>query len=80
MRNFRACILHQIVMVIKSRKRWAGHVAQTGGMRIAHNILVGKPEGKRPLGRSKHGWDSIRTGWEGVEWMRLRIEMSGALL
>jgi len=33
--------------------RWAGHVARTGEMRNAYNNLVGKPEGKRPLGRPR---------------------------
>jgi hypothetical protein len=38
--------------------------------------LVGKPEGKRPLGRPRHGWEDIRLdlreiGWEGVDWMHL---------
>jgi hypothetical protein len=37
------------VQVIKSRMRWAGHVARKGNIE-AHTVLVGKPEGKRPLG------------------------------
>jgi hypothetical protein len=46
-------------------------------MRSAYRILVGKPEGKRPLGRYGHRWkDNIRmnlkeTGWEGVDWIHL---------
>jgi hypothetical protein len=36
--------------------RWAGHVARMGATRNAYRILVGKPEGKRPLGRPRHGW------------------------
>jgi len=41
-----------VVMVIKSRRiKWAGHVALMGEMRNAYNILIGKTEGKRPLGR-----------------------------
>jgi len=36
--------------------RWAGHVARMGEMRNAYKILVGKPEGKRPLGRPKRKW------------------------
>jgi hypothetical protein len=40
------------IRVIKSRRmRWAGHVAHMGEIRNAYNILVGKPEGKRPLRR-----------------------------
>jgi hypothetical protein len=41
--------------IIKSRRmRWAGHVARMGEERNAYRLLVGKPEGKRPLGRPKH--------------------------
>jgi len=40
-----------IIRVIKSRRMsWAGHVARIGEMRNAYKMLVGKPEGKRPLG------------------------------
>jgi len=43
------------VRVIKSRRmRWAGHVARMGEERRVHRVLVGKPEGKRPLGRPRH--------------------------
>ena len=51
-----------IVRVIKSRRmRWAGHVARMGEEREAYRILVGKPEGKRPLGRPRRRWvDNIR--------------------
>jgi len=39
-----------IIRVIKSRRmRWAGHVARTGARRGAYTVLVGRPEGKRPL-------------------------------
>jgi hypothetical protein len=44
--------------VVKSRRmRWAGHVARMGEERGVHRVLVGKPEGKRPLGRSRHRWE-----------------------
>ena len=47
-----------IVQVIKSRRmRWAGHVAHMGEGRGMYRGLVGKPEGKRPLGRPKHRWE-----------------------
>jgi hypothetical protein len=47
--------------VIKSRRiRWEGYVARMGAIRNAYNILVGKPEGKRPLGRPKCRWEDIR--------------------
>jgi hypothetical protein len=43
--------------------RWAGHVAQTGEKRNAYRLLVGKPEGKRLLGRPRCRWvDNIRMG------------------
>jgi hypothetical protein len=37
--------------------RWAGPVARMGGDRGVHSVLVGKPEGKRPLGRPRHRWE-----------------------
>ena len=46
--------LPNIVRVVKSRRmRWAGHVARMGEERGVHRILMGKPEGKRPLGRPR---------------------------
>jgi hypothetical protein len=57
-----------IVRVIKSRRmRWAGHVARMGEGRDVYRVLVGKPEGKRPLGRPRHKWDdNIRMGLQEV--------------
>ena len=51
-----------IVRVIKSRRmRWAGHVARMGEERVVYRVLVGKPEGRRPLGRPRRRWvDNIR--------------------
>jgi hypothetical protein len=47
-----------IVRVIKSRRmRWAGHVARMGEGRGVYRILVGRPEGKRPLGRPRRRWE-----------------------
>ena len=44
--------------VVKSRRmRWAGHVALMGEDRGVHRVLVGKPEGKRPLGRPRRRWE-----------------------
>jgi len=37
--------------------RWAGHVARVGERRGVYRVLVGKPEGKRPLGRPRHRWE-----------------------
>jgi hypothetical protein len=43
-----------IIRIIKSRRmRWAGHVARMGEKRNTYRLLVGKPEGKRPLGRPR---------------------------
>jgi len=51
-----------IVRVIKSRRmRWAGHVARMGEERGLYRVLVGKPEGKRLMGRPRRRWvDNIR--------------------
>jgi hypothetical protein len=47
-----------IIKVIKARRmRWAGNVAHMGEVRGAYNILVGNPEGRRPLGRRRHRWE-----------------------
>jgi hypothetical protein len=46
-----------IIRMIKSRrKRWTGHVAQMGERRNAYKILVGMPEGRRPLGKPRRKW------------------------
>ena len=62
-----------IVRVIKSRKmRWAGHVARMGERRGLYRVLVGKPEGKRPLGRSRHIWEgNIKMDLQEVDWVEL---------
>jgi hypothetical protein len=51
-----------IIRIIKSRRmRWAGHVARMGEKRNLYRLLVGNPEGKRPLGRSRCRWmDNIK--------------------
>jgi hypothetical protein len=53
-----------IIRMIKLRRvRWEGHVARMRGNTNAYMILVGKPEGKRPLGRLRRGWeDNIKMG------------------
>ena len=58
-----------IVRVIKSRRtRWAGHVARMGEERGVYRFLVGKPEGRRPMGRHRRRWvDNIRMDLQEVE-------------
>jgi len=67
-----------IFRVIKSRiMRWAGHVARMEERRGVNRVLLGKPEGKRPLGRLRHKWeDSIKmdlmeVGCGGTDWIEL---------
>jgi hypothetical protein len=64
--------------VFKSRRlSWAGHVARRGDGRGVYRVLVGKPEGKRPLGRSRCRWeDNIKMdlreiGIDGANWIQL---------
>jgi hypothetical protein len=46
-----------IIRIIKPRRmRWAGHVARLGAKRNVYRLLVGKPEGKRPLRRIRRRW------------------------
>jgi hypothetical protein len=53
--------LPSIIRITKSRRmRWAGHVAQMGEKRNVYRLLVGKPEGKRPLGRPRYGWITLK--------------------
>jgi hypothetical protein len=60
--------------------RWAGHVAWLGGERGVYRVLVGKTEGKRPLGRPRCRWeDNIRTDLQevecgGMDWMGMARE------
>jgi hypothetical protein len=58
------------IRAIKSRRmRPAGHVARMGERRDVYSVLVGKPEGKRPLGRPRRRWeDNIKTDLEEVKW------------
>jgi len=55
----------------------AGHIARMGERRGVYRVLVGKPEGKRPLGRPRHRWeDNIKmdlqeVGWGSMDWIDL---------
>jgi hypothetical protein len=67
-----------IIRQIKSRRmRWAVHVSRMGEGRNVYRVLVGKPEGKRPLGRPRRRWedgmkmDLREIGWGYVEWIQL---------
>jgi hypothetical protein len=67
-----------IIRIIKSIKmRWVGYVARMGEKRDAYGLLVGKPEGRRPLGRPRRRWvDNVRmdlgkVGWDDVDWIGL---------
>jgi hypothetical protein len=67
-----------IIRQIKSRRmRWVGCVAHMGEERKVHRVLMGKPEGKRPLGRPRRRWedgismDVKEIGWRSVDWIQL---------
>jgi hypothetical protein len=67
-----------IIRVIKSRRmRWAGHVARMEEGRGVYRVLLGRPEGKRPLGRPRRRWeDNIKRnlreiGIDGANWIQL---------
>jgi hypothetical protein len=67
-----------IIRIMKSRRmRWAEHVARMGEKRCAYRLLVGKPEGRRPLGRPRRRWvdnirmDLVEEGWSDVDWIGL---------
>jgi hypothetical protein len=67
-----------IIQVIKLRRmRWAGHVACMGLRTGAYRVLVGKPEGKRPLSTPRHRWkdnikmDNQEAGCGDMDWIKL---------
>jgi hypothetical protein len=63
--------------------RWAGHVARKGEKRHVYRLLVGKQEGKRPLGRPRRRWmdniemDLLEIGLNVVDWIGLRYKPEG---
>jgi hypothetical protein len=79
--------LPSIIGTIKLRRmRWVGHAAQMGVKRNAYRLLVGKPEGRRPLGRPRCRWvDNIRldigeVGWGEVDWIGLALALVNSVL
>jgi transcription termination factor 2 len=74
--------LPSIIRIIKSRRmRWAGHLARMREKRNVYMLLVGKPDGKRPLGRPRHRRmanikvDLVEIGQGGVDWIGLAQDM-----
>jgi hypothetical protein len=67
--NLTLSLLFTKAYVIKSRRmRWAGYAARIGERRGAYRILVGRPEGSRPLGRPRRRWGDIKMDLQEVEW------------
>jgi len=67
------------VRVIKSRMRWAGYVACVGERRGVHRVVVGKPGGKRPLGRPRRRWeDNIKMDLQEVGCGGYGLERAGS--
>jgi hypothetical protein len=66
-----------IRMIMSRRMRWVGHVSRMGEKRNAYRLLVGKPEGRRLLGRPRRRWvdnirmDLVEVGWGDVDWIGL---------
>jgi hypothetical protein len=67
-----------IIRIIKARRmKWAGHIARMGEKRNACRLMVGKPEGRRPVGRPIRRWldnirmDLVEVGWGDVDWIGL---------
>jgi hypothetical protein len=71
-------VLETVIRVIKSRRmRWAGHVARMMEKRGAYSTLVGRPEGRRPLGRPRRRWvDNIKMDLQDVGWCMDWIELA----
>jgi hypothetical protein len=69
-----------IIRQIKSRRmRWAGHVADMGEGRKVYRVLVGKPEGKRPLGRPRHRWEvGIKVDLGEIGWWGCGVDSPGS--
>jgi hypothetical protein len=71
MRSFITCTIHRILLgrSIKEEVRWEGHVTHMGGMRNAYKILIGKPEGKRPVRKPRHRQKADNgMNLKGIDW------------
>ena len=75
MKRLMICLSSNNVRVIKLKRiKWVGHVACMGERRGIYRVLVGKTEGRRPLGRPRHRWDNIKmdlqeVGCGGIDWI-----------
>jgi hypothetical protein len=73
MRSFIICTPTIIRMIKSRRMTWAGHIARMGEKRNTYRILMGKPAGKRPLGRPRRRWvnsitmDLREREWDGLD-------------
>ena len=74
------CSSPNVIRVIKSRRMsWAEHAARMGERNV-YRVLLGKPEGKRPLGRPRRKWEDIKMDLQGVgcgsmDWIKLAQDM-----
>jgi hypothetical protein len=59
--------------------RWAGNVARVGEERKLYKVLVGKPEGKRPLGNPRRRWeDGVRMDLREIDWSECELDSTGS--
>jgi hypothetical protein len=69
--------MYFLLLLHRDVHEWAGYVARIGEERKVYRVLMGKPEGKRPLGRPRRRWengirmDLTEIGWEIVDWIQL---------
>jgi hypothetical protein len=65
-------------VINSTRMRWAGHVARMGESRVVYTVLVGKPEGKRPLWRPRRRWEvNIKSDIQEIVWGGHELDCSG---
>jgi hypothetical protein len=74
------CSPNNIRMIQSRRTGWAGHLARRGERSGAYRVLVGKPEGKRPLGRPRCSLQEVGgVSWTGFTWLRIGIVMNAVM-